>query len=107
MIDEFKKGGKKKLRAKTNYILIQHDDRTLGSYCHIKYRGSKVAVGERVDAGQLIALSGNTGFSVGPHLHFQVSDPPSELPRRTFPVQFLEASLGAVMPVRGAKLTAP
>lgn len=55
-----------------NYILIHHDDGTFAEYAHIKRKGAKVKVGEVVKAGQLIALSGNVGWSTGPHLHFSV-----------------------------------
>ena len=49
-----------------------HDRFTLYSHLHAAF----VAVGERVEAGQVIALSDNTGHSTGPHLHFayQVND---------------------------------
>jgi murein DD-endopeptidase MepM/ murein hydrolase activator NlpD len=53
-----------------NYILIYHDDGTIGDYSHLQYNGAKVAIGDTVKKGQLIALSGNTGYTRGPHLHF-------------------------------------
>ncbi len=53
-----------------NYITILHNDGTYSKYVHLDFKGAKVKVGDTVVTGQLIALSGNTGFSSGPHLHF-------------------------------------
>ncbi len=53
-----------------NYINILHNDGTIASYGHIKYKGAKVSIGDSVQQGSIIALSGNTGFTSGPHLHF-------------------------------------
>ncbi len=55
-----------------NFIVILHDDGTTGEYYHLKKDGALVDVGDRVRAGQPIALSGNTGHSTMPHLHFAV-----------------------------------
>lgn len=55
-----------------NYITIMHNDGTYASYLHIMQNGAAVKLGERVEKSQLIAYSGNTGWSVGPHLHFMV-----------------------------------
>lgn len=40
--------------------------------CHAHNSEAKVRIGDRVTTGQLIALSGNTGASTGPHCHFQL-----------------------------------
>lgn len=53
-----------------NYVTILHSDGTLAQYFHLKQNGAKVTIGDNVKNGQLIALSGNTGWSNGPHLHF-------------------------------------
>ena len=41
-------------------------------YAHLRSEGALVRVGQRVRQGQQIGLSGNTGFTTGPHLHFAV-----------------------------------
>jgi Peptidase family M23 len=46
-------------------------------YCHLKPGSVAVKIGQKVHVGQLLGLLGNSGQSVGPHMHFQVSDAPS------------------------------
>lgn len=53
-----------------NYITIIHNDGTFARYGHLKFNGAKVNIGDKVKKGDLIALSGNTGWTSGPHLHF-------------------------------------
>jgi hypothetical protein len=60
------------MKTKGNFIRIQHDDDSRALYYHIAQNGAKVKIGQQVKEGQLIALSGNTGFSAAPHLHFLV-----------------------------------
>lgn len=53
-----------------NYITILHPDGTFAQYYHLKQNGVKVNIGDQVEKGDVIGLSGNTGWSKGPHLHF-------------------------------------
>ena len=53
-----------------NHILIEHDSEYKTKYAHL----SKfvVSAGMEVKKGQIIAYSGNSGASTGPHLHYEV-----------------------------------
>ncbi len=53
-----------------NYVSILHSDGTIAQYYHLQQNGAKVNIGDTVTKGQVIGLSGNTGWSSGPHLHF-------------------------------------
>jgi len=55
-----------------NFIVIEHEDGTTGEYYHLSKNSAFVKIGDRVDEGQLIGLSGNTGHTAMPHLHFGV-----------------------------------
>jgi murein DD-endopeptidase MepM/ murein hydrolase activator NlpD len=58
-------------------VIIKGKDGFIYTYCH----GNKrfVSPGKRVDAGDPIMASGNTGNSTGPHLHLQISKPNGRL----------------------------
>jgi len=58
--------------ARANYVRILHPDGSMALYGHLRPDGVLVRPGQRVDQGQRIALSGNTGYSSAPHLHFVV-----------------------------------
>ena len=71
----FKKGGlDTKLRPRANFVAIQHADGTYARYFHLRHNGVIVHRGDSVAAGDQIGLSGNTGYSSTPHLHFDVVD---------------------------------
>jgi murein DD-endopeptidase MepM/ murein hydrolase activator NlpD len=76
-------------RPYMNYVNIRHSDGTLGNYYHLKQGGSAVKIGDTVKKGQLIAYSGNTGYTTAPHLHFSVSmvDPVSMRRPMNLPVK--------------------
>jgi murein DD-endopeptidase MepM/ murein hydrolase activator NlpD len=86
-------GSDKKYEWEANYILIKHSDGTLGHYVHLQKHGVKVKINDNVQAGQLIGLSGNTGHSTGPHLHFAVFKAQTGKQRETIPVKFRTAPL--------------
>ncbi|MBB5939423.1 M23 family metallopeptidase [Streptomyces zagrosensis] len=58
-----------------NAIVIKHGGNTYSQYAHLSK--VKVNVGETVRTGEQIGLSGNTGNSSGPHLHFEVRTGPN------------------------------
>ncbi|MCL2161397.1 MAG: M23 family metallopeptidase [Betaproteobacteria bacterium] len=60
------------LSGKANFVGIMHADRSVAYYVHLSPRGVLVKPGQQVLAGEAIAYSGNTGYSHGPHLHFDV-----------------------------------
>ncbi len=54
------------------WVLIRHAFGLTTLYAHLSL--TKVRLGQRIEMGDLIGYSGNTGFSTGPHLHFGVYD---------------------------------
>jgi murein DD-endopeptidase MepM/ murein hydrolase activator NlpD len=65
-------GPDRKLGPLGNYILIKHADGTFADYHHLQTDGAMVQIGDEVTVGQPIGLSGKTGFTSAPHLHFAV-----------------------------------
>ena len=62
----------KKYRNQGNSIVIQHSDNSRSGYWHLQKDGALVTVGDSVKQGQVIGLSGKTGYAAIPHLHFIV-----------------------------------
>jgi murein DD-endopeptidase MepM/ murein hydrolase activator NlpD len=71
--EDGRKGGwNRKYRSEGNNIVIQHPDGSRAGYWHLQHNGALVNVGDTVTRGQVIALSGKTGYAAMPHLHFLV-----------------------------------
>ena len=56
----------------TNFIVIMHANGEYSRYDHLAHRSSRVKVDQAVTKGQVIAEVGMTGYTLLPHIHFQV-----------------------------------
>ncbi|MDH3267085.1 MAG: M23 family metallopeptidase, partial [Gammaproteobacteria bacterium] len=88
-----------------NVVRILHDDGTYAIYAHLNTNTIRVRPGDRVNRGDYIADSGNTGYSTGPHLHFAVVRNIG-LRIQSVPVTFTGANAQSVTPASGQLLTA-
>ena len=57
-----------------NYVKLKHNDGYYTLYAHMAYNTVKVKTGDNVKRGQVLGYMGNTGYSFGGHLHFEVRD---------------------------------
>lgn len=89
-----------------NYIVVLHNDGTTGEYYHLKKDGALVEVGDSVAQGQLIGLSGNTGHTTMPHLHFAVYRAAVWGNTQSIPVRFQADSGIVYRPRRGGRYLA-
>ena len=77
-------------QADGNSVMLDLGDQRYAMYAHMKTGSIKVRKGEHVKLGQVIGLVGNTGNSVAPHLHFQVTGGPSSLASNGLPYEIRE-----------------
>jgi murein DD-endopeptidase MepM/ murein hydrolase activator NlpD len=74
-----------------NLVTVRHDNGFETRYAHLS--AVTVAKGDRVEAGQLVGKVGSTGYSTGPHLHFEIRhdgkpvDPAPLLPLNSSPAR--------------------
>ncbi len=55
-----------------NFVVLKHENEEYSIYSHLKKNSIKVKPKQKVKTGDIIALSGETGWSIEPHLHFMV-----------------------------------
>ncbi len=60
--------------AVSNMVTIDHGSGVLGKYWHMKNGSVAATVNQQVVAGEQIGMAGSSGYSNGPHLHFQVEE---------------------------------
>ncbi len=89
-----------------NYIVVLHDDGTTGEYYHLQQDGALVDVGDVVSRGQEIGVSGNTGHTTMPHLHFAVYRATEWGNTQSIPVRFRSADGLVSRPRNGARYQA-
>jgi murein DD-endopeptidase MepM/ murein hydrolase activator NlpD len=92
--------------AYANYIVIVHNDGTTGEYYHLQQNGALVDVGDHVTPGQKIGLSGNTGHTTMPHLHFAVYRAAEWGNTQSIPVRYLSSGGIVDNPRRGGRYEA-
>ena len=81
-------GPDRRYEQMANYVHVLHTDGTVAAYVHLMPEGARVQVGDVVQRGQLLGLSGSTGFASGPHLHVEVFRIDEALGQETVPVRF-------------------
>jgi hypothetical protein len=71
-----------------NHVVVAMGGRRYAFYAHLQPGSVRVKVGQRVRAGDVLGLLGNSGNSNAPHLHFQLMDGPSPLGSEGIPYRF-------------------
>ena len=74
-----------------NYVTIDHGDSTFGLYLHSPDDGIAVTVGDPVQQGDVLGVTGRSGLAGYPHLHFIVVKYPPEFPYSGIAVSFSNA----------------
>ena len=75
-------------QADGNYVILALGRGRYAFYAHLKPGSLRVERGDRVRAGDVLGLLGNSGSSTGPHLHFHVMNRPSALAADGLPYVF-------------------
>lgn len=75
-----------------NLVAVDHGDGTSALYLHSPQNGIQVRVGERVEQGQVLGITGRSGLAGYPHLHFIVVTGSTDYPYQGVAVSFRNAA---------------
>lgn len=89
------------LIASANRVVIDHGDGLQSIYAHLDFDGAIVEAGQLVARGQTIGYSGNTGYSTGPHLHYEIIAPNGD----SLPSGFYEVDSNQGVPLEDERVT--
>ena len=84
--------------ADGNSIILDLGEKRYALYAHLQPGSIKVHGGEKVHLGQVLALVGDTGNSIVPHLHFQVTDGPTSLASNGLPYEISDFEMTGKSP---------
>ena len=84
--------------GQANLVFVRHADGTYARYYHLTKDGALVTLGEIVDEGDTLGLSGDTGFSTTPHLHVDVTRDCPEWGCQTMWIRFRNAGADTLVP---------
>ena len=96
-------GGGAECVAYANYVVLRHADNTMTAYKHLNEL--RVAVGDILSRGDLVGLSGTTGWSTGPHLHVVREEDCGAASCVSIPLSFVDFPSNGGVPVTGDRVT--
>jgi hypothetical protein len=87
-----------------NTVTLRIGPARYAEYAHLKRGSIRVSLHQRVAAGDVLALLGNSGQATGPHLHFQITDGPTFLASEGVPYVIALRDRGLPRPRAGERL---
>ncbi len=84
-----------------NFVSIDHGNGEFSVLGHLQMGSVRVAVGDRLERGEVVGLAGNSGRSNGPHLHYNLQDRATPNRGKSLPAQFVELMVDGHFVSRG------